>query len=303
MLPRRRDRLICAALAMVVLLTACAAPTSPQAPPLSPPDSEVVPDAELTALPSADLTPVPPSDDDGALIVFAAAVFTNAFGELATAFEARHPGVTVVLNYANSAQLAAQLAGGAVADVFASANEQQMGAAVAAGRIAVPTVTFATNRLTLIVPADNPAGIASFEDLAMPGLRLMMAVPGGPVREYTNLLFEKVAADPAYGVDFRAAVYANIVSEEQNVRQVATKIALGEADAGFVYITDVTPDIADKVRQIEIPEAFHVTATHPIGVVSDAPHPEWARAFVEFILSEAGQAILTRWGFGPAPQG
>ncbi len=266
-----------------------------------PPDSEVVSDAELTAL-APHPTPVPPSDSD-ALIVFAASAFTEAFNELGAAFEARHAGMTVIFNYASSSQLATQLAEGAVADVFASANEKQMGVAVAAGRIKVPTVAFATNRLALIVPADNPAGITSFEDLAMPGLRLVTAVPGAPIRDYTDLLFEQVAADPAYGAAFRAAVYANIVSEEQNVRQVVAKVALGEADAAFVYVTDITPDIANDVQQIEIPEAFHVTATYLIGVVADAPHPEQAQAFVEFVLSEEGQAILSRWGFSPAPQG
>jgi molybdate transport system substrate-binding protein len=235
-------------------------------------------------------------DEPQEITVFAAASLTEAFNELAGAFETQNEGVEVILNFAGSAQLAAQLSEGAPADVFASANPTQMQAVVSAGRIAAGSEKlFVSNRLTIITPADNPAEITALEDLARPGVQLILAVPGVPVRQYTD---EIVAALPA---DFQAQLYGNLVSEEENVRQVAAKIALGEADAGIVYTSDVTPDIAGQVQQIPILDAQNVGATYPIAPLSDAPSPTLAQSFIDFVLSDEGQTILSRWGFGPPP--
>jgi molybdate transport system substrate-binding protein len=160
---------------------------------------------------------------------------------------------------------------------------------------------FATNQLTAIAPADNPAGVESLADLAQSGIALVLAAPGVPVREYTDQALGRLAADPAYGADFAEGVYANLVSEEDNVRQVAAKVALGEADAGVVYTSDVTPDIAGQVIQIAIPDEYNVIATYPIAPLADASNPAGAVAFVEHVLSDEGQAILARWGFGEKP--
>jgi molybdate transport system substrate-binding protein len=171
-----------------------------------------------------------------------------------------------------------------------------MQAVVDAGRIAAGSEKlFVSNRLTIIVPADNPAGITALEDLAQPGVQMILAVEGVPVRQYTD---EIVAGLPA---DFQTQFYNNLVSEEDNVRQVAAKIALGEADAGTIYTSDVTPDIASQVLQIPIPDAQNVVATYPIAPLVDAPSPTLAQSFINFVLSEEGQAILARWGFGPPP--
>lgn len=230
------------------------------------------------------------------LTIFAAASLTDAFNELADAFEAQNEGVQVILNFAGSSQLAAQISEGAQADLFASANGMQMQAVVDSGRIVAGSEKlFVSNRLTVIVPADNPAGITALEDLAQPGVQLILAVPGVPVRQYTD---EIVAQMPA---DFQAQFYANLVSEEDNVRQVAAKIALGEADAGIVYTSDVTPDLASQVLQIRIPDRQNVVASYPIAPLVDAPDPELAQAFITFVLSEQGQAILGKWGFGSPP--
>lgn len=230
------------------------------------------------------------------LTVFAASSLTDAFSEIAADFEAANPGTSVTLNFAGSSQLAAQIAEGAPADLFASANATQMQAAVDGGRVAADAPrTFVSNRLTIVVPADNPAGITALEDLAGGPLLLVLAVPGVPVRQYTDEIVS------ALGSDFAGRFYANVVSEEENVRQVVAKVALGEADAGIVYTSDVTPDIAAQVRQIAIPDAQNVIATYPIAVLNDSPAPDLAQAFVDYVLSDAGQTVLQRWGFGAPP--
>ncbi len=230
------------------------------------------------------------------MTIFAAASLTDAFNELAEVFQAQHEGVEIVCNYAGSSQLAAQLIEGAVADVFASANAAQMQNVIDGGRIeAGAEVLFVSNRLTLIAPTDNPAGIHGLQDLAQPGIQLILAVKGVPVRDYTD---EIVAAMTA---DFQEQFYGNLVSEEDNVRQVAAKVALGEADAGIVYTSDVTPDIAHRVQQIAIPNEQNIVATYPIAPLVDAPHPELARTFIDFVRSAEGQHILAKWGFGSPP--
>jgi molybdate transport system substrate-binding protein len=231
------------------------------------------------------------------VVVYAAASLTNAFEDLGAAFEVAHPGETVTLNFGASSQLASQLAEGAQADVFASANPAQMQVAADAGRIETQQ-GFASNRLVLIVPAGNPARIGGLADLLAPNrLSLVLAAPGVPVRDYADEALDRLVASDAT-LD-RAAMSTNLVSEEANVRQVVAKVALGEADAGIVYTTDGTPDVIDQLEMIEIPDAFNVTTTYPIGLVSGAPHPALARQFIDFVLSADGQAVLANWGFGP----
>jgi molybdate transport system substrate-binding protein len=231
------------------------------------------------------------------LTVFAAASLTDAFEEIATDFEAENPGVDVLFNFAGSSDLAAQLAEGAPADVFASANNTQMNAARDAERIAGRPHTFVKNRLVLIVPADNPDGITTLRDLSNEGIQLVIAAPDVPVRTYTDTLLERLAADPAYGETYRTAVLANVVSEEQNVRQVSAKVALGEADGGIVYVSDVTPDISEQVIAIPIPDYLNTIATYPIAITNDTANPELAQAFVDYVLSDAGQDTLVNWNF------
>lgn len=232
----------------------------------------------------------------GGLTVYAAASLTDAFTEIGEAFEAEYAGARVLFNFGGSSTLASQLSEGAPADVFAPADHAQMQVAVEAGRISSEPQEFLTNRLIIIVPADNPAGITSPADLANEGVRLLLAGPGVPIRAYSDRSIAALGDDV-----YQRAVYANLVSEELDARQVATKVALGEADAGIVYASDVTPDIAGQVLQIEIPDEANVVAVYPIAVVDGAPNPEWAQLFIDFVLSERGQAILAKWGFGPKP--
>jgi molybdate transport system substrate-binding protein len=245
--------------------------------------------------------PTAGNNDRHEVIVFAAASLTDAFLELADTFEAEHPDTEVVLNFGSSSQLAAQLSEGALANVYASANEKQMQVVIDAGRITSPVQLFASNRLVIIIPADNPANITDLSGLSQPGLRLVTAVPGVPIRQYTDDMLGTLSADPNYGPDYQQAVYDNVVSEEDTVRLVAAKVALGEANAAVVYMTDVTPDITSDVRQIAIPNDYNVLAAYPIGLIDDAPGPELGQTFIDFVLEEQGQAILEKWGFGPAP--
>ena len=233
------------------------------------------------------------------LTVFAASSLTDAFGEIGTAFKAANPGTDVTFSFGSSSTLATQLANGAPADIFASANNSQMTVAQKANRIAATPAprTFAKNRLVLIVPVANPANIQSLHDVANSGVKLVLAAAKVPVRDYTDAMLAKLAADPNYGDAYKTAFIANVVSEEDNVRQVSAKVALGEADAGFVYRSDVTPDIADKVITLPIPDAINTLATYPIAITNDSANAALAQKFIDYVLSDAGQDTLVKWNF------
>lgn len=230
------------------------------------------------------------------LTIYAATSLTDAFEELTAAFLRNHPEADVVLNFASSSKLAAQLIAGAPADIFASANSSQMDLVVADGRISVGAVqSFATNQLALIAPADNPAEITGIEDLGGKTLLLVLAVTGTPIRDYTNAMFDSYKDE--YGEDFTKRVLENLVSEESNVRQVVARIALGEADAGIVYQTDVTDEIRDDLIRFPIEERHNQLASYPIAALDDTALPDLAQAFIDFVRSDAGQLILAGFGF------
>lgn len=243
----------------------------------------------------------PPARAEGpaTLTVFAAASLTDAFEAVAPAFEETYPGVDVVFSFGGSSTLAAQILEGAPADVFASANFEQMQRLADAGMLAGQVEIFAHNRLVLIAPHDNPAGIETVGDLARDNLKLVLAAPAVPVRVYTEQMLEAAAAQPEFGDDFYARVLANIVSEEENVRRVAAKVALGEADAGIVYASDVTADLAGQLAVFPIPDAINVVADYPVAALARTAHPDEARAFVDFMLSPDAQSILRQSGLIP----
>jgi molybdate transport system substrate-binding protein len=236
------------------------------------------------------------------LIIFSAASLTEAFTDLGQAFEAERAGTEVVLNFAGSQQLAQQLSQGAPADLFASADERQMTAVIETGRITDGSEQiFATNKLVVIFPDDNPGNLQQISDLTQPGLRLILAAPEVPVGQYAQEFLEKAAADPAYGPDFAEGVRGNIVSFEENVRAVLSKIVLGEADGGIVYQSDLKVETAASFGQLPIPEDLNVIATYPIAPIENSSQPALAADFLDFLFSPSGQAILARHGFGPPP--
>ena len=230
------------------------------------------------------------------LTVFAATSLTDAFERLAEAFMASEPDAHVTLNLASSSRLAAQLLAGADADIFASANQAQMDVVVADGRVAAESVvSFASNELVLIAPADNPAGIHSVADLGGGPLLLVLAVAGTPIRDYTDAMLRSHNAD--YGADFAERALSNLVSEESNVRQVVARVTLGEADAGIVYRSDVHGAAGESLTTIAIEPRHNQRAIYPIASLVESAAPSLAQAFVEFTLSNEGKAILLAAGF------
>jgi len=230
------------------------------------------------------------------VVVFAAASLREVFQSIADNFERTHAGVKVRINFAGSQELRVQIEHGAKADVFASADSKHM-QAVQKQDLAAGSRIFARNEPVVIVPANNPAKLARFADLPK-AERIVVGVPEVPIGAYTETILANT--EKPYGAQFRASVVAHIRSRELNVRQVLTKVALGEADAGIVYKTDAI-SAKDKVATIEIPDGINVIADYPIAVLAGAPQPDLAKAWVAAVLGSEGQQTLRRAGFRPAP--
>ena len=238
-------------------------------------------------------------EERSTLTVFAASSLTDAFGELAKTFEERNPGVEVRQNFESSSTLLTQIQQGARADVFATAAEEEMDAAVDDGLVAREPEVFARNREVILVPQANPANIRGMEDLAKPGVKLVLAEEGVPAADYALEILRK--ANPVYGADFKQDVLSNVVSRESDVRASVSRVALGDADATFGYASDYTPDIRDQIRVIQIPEDINIIATYPIATLKGAKSPELARRWENLVLSDDGQRGLEKWGFEPGP--
>ncbi|RII95579.1 molybdate ABC transporter substrate-binding protein [Clavibacter michiganensis] len=221
----------------------------------------------------------------GSITVFAAASLKGTFTELASAFEQQNPGTTVELNFAGSSDLVTQITNGAPADVFASADEKNMAKLTDADLIEGTPTDFATNTLEIAVPPTNPASITSFADLAKDGVKAVICAAQVPCGAAT------VTVETATGVDIKP------VSEESSVTDVLGKVTSGEADAGLVYVTDVTA-AGDAVTGITFPESSEAVNTYPIAPVKAAANPEVAAAFTEYVTSAAGLKVLAAAGFG-----
>ncbi len=232
------------------------------------------------------------------LTVFAAASLTDAFTEIGKSFEAANPGVSVRFNFAGSQALRTQIEQGASADVFASADHKNMDAMVGENLIAGGKYQdFASNLLVVILPQGNPANIQTLQDLARPGIKLDLADASVPVGNYARQALTNLSKDPAYGSDYSTRVLANVVSNETDVKQVVSKVDLGEADAGIVYVTDA--QAAPHLRTIAIPGAFNVVAKYPIAALAQSRNADLAASFIAYVLSPDGQAVLKKWGFAP----
>jgi molybdate transport system substrate-binding protein len=242
---------------------------------------------------------VPPTaaSEPKVLTVFAAASLTDAFTEIGKNFETAHPGMTVTFNFAGSQALRTQIEEGAPVDVFASANKTEMDTLINGSFVVqdAPQI-FLNNKLVVILPANNPAALEKLEDLAKPGVKLVLAAEEVPVGKYARQALE--AMNGQFGSDFKDKVLANVVSNEDNVKQVVAKVQLGEADGGIVYTSDAIA--APDLKTIEIPAELNVIAKYPIASLSKSPNMDLANAFIDYLLSTDGQAILQKWGFAPA---
>jgi molybdate transport system substrate-binding protein len=213
------------------------------------------------------------------VMVFAAASLTEVFPTIAP---------TGRYNFAGSDDLATQIQEGGGADVYAAASPKYPEQLYEAGLVEKPQ-TFATNKLVLIMPNDNPATIQSVDDLRKQGVKLVIGAEGVPVGDYTRTALENMEATD---------VLDNVVSEEDDVKGVVSKVSLGEADAGFVYVTDVKPVEAD-VTAIDLPDEARARVEYQIAVVKDTKNPHGARHFVALVLGARGQDALAAAGFGP----
>jgi molybdate transport system substrate-binding protein len=271
------SRWLIALMLLMAVLTACggAAPAATSAP-------------APTAAPAA----------TGELTVFAAASLTAAFKDIGEKFGAANGDATVTFNFAGSDQLATQITQGAPADVFASANKKQMDVVITAGEIISGTEqTFVRNRLVVVYPKDNPAKLAALKDLANPGVKIVLANKSVPVGGYALDFLGKASKLPEYTETYSATVLKNVVSYEENVKAVLSKITLGEADAGIVYTTDAATVTDGSMGTLNIPNDLNTIASYPIAATKNAKNADLAKKFIDYVLSAAGQQILAKYGF------
>ncbi len=231
------------------------------------------------------------------LTIYGTSSLKGALKSLKAAYEAAVPGTTLTIATDSSATLRTQIEQGAPADIFLSADRQNPEALVEAGLTDGPALDFAGNTLTIIVPKDAPATVASPADLAKPGMKIVAAGADVPVTHYADQVIAKLAALPGYPHGFASAYAANVVSKEQNVKAVVAKIELGEADAAIVYATDATA--SDKVNQVLIPPGANVLAIYAGVVIKGSAQAPAAHAFLEWLAGPIGQTILADAGFVP----
>ena len=242
-----------------------------------------------------------PSDAPSAaaadLTIFGAASLAKVLQEVKTAYEAAVPDATLTISTDSSAALATQITEGAPADVFLSADTTNPQQLVDAGLATGDPTVFAGNELIVITPTDNPGGLTGPLDLAKAGVRVIAAGDEVPIAKYATQLVENLAAQPGAPADFAAAYAANVLSREDNVAAVRTKIELGEGDAAIVYVTDAAA--SDKVAALDVPDDASVPASYAGVVVKASEHAEAAQAFLDWVAGPEGQAILVSFGFLP----
>jgi molybdate transport system substrate-binding protein len=239
------------------------------------------------------------NDGSEELVIFCAASLTGAFGEMGQIYEDEN-GVDVILNFDGTQAIRTQVEQGASADVFVSANKKHMDSLMAEGFMDNDSVSiFTENKMVVIVPEENPADIQTLSDLAEPGVMIVMGIREAPFGSYALQVLDNLANDSAYGPEYRDAVMNNVISQETSVSHLVSKIALGEADAGFAYQSDISPELSEQVSKVEIPDQYNVVAEYPLGRLKESENPYEAASFIEFVISPEGRAILEKYGFQP----
>jgi molybdate transport system substrate-binding protein len=280
------------AILAAALVSACSSSgaSAPVAPAPSAPASE--PSAATSAPASAASQPVD-------LTIFAAASLSGVLDKAKAAYEASNPGTTLTISMDSSSALETQIEQGAPADIFLAADTTNPKKLVDGGLAAGEAVAFAGNKLTIVVPTDDPGGIATPADLAKQGVKVVAAGDEVPITKYAKQLVENLAKQSGYPADFEAAYTANVVSKEDNVKAVIAKIELGEGDAGIVYVTDAKA--STKVKTVDVPDDANVPATYAGVVVKASGHAEAAQNFLGWLASPDGQAVFGTFGFLPPP--
>ncbi|HYM83243.1 MAG TPA: molybdate ABC transporter substrate-binding protein [Candidatus Dormibacteraeota bacterium] len=277
-----RRRVPALALVVTMALAACSA------------GATTTPGASASAAASASGASQAPAT---ALTIYAAASLKGALAKATAAYSAPHPGTMFSVSTDSSAALETKIEEGAPADVFLSADTSNPQKLVDKG-LAIGSLTkFAGNLLTVVVPASNPAAIRSPADLARSGVKVIAAGDSVPITKYANQLVANLARQPGYPADFAARYVANVASREDNVAGVVAKIALGEGDAGIVYLTDAKA--STKVATIPVPTEANVPATYGGVVVSASANEAAGAAFLAWLAGPDGQAVLATFGFLP----
>ena len=252
----------------------------------------------LSAAPSMATSAAAPSATPAALTIYGAASLKGVLDKVKTAYETADPATTLTISTDSSATLETQIEQGAPADVFLSADTTNPKKLVDKGLAAGAAVTFAGNKLTVIVPTTNPAGIKTPADLAKAGVKDIAAGDAVPITKYATQLVASLAKEAGYPADFAAKYTANIASKEDNVKAIVAKIELGEGDAGIVYVTDAKA--STKVTTVDVPATANVPATYAGVVVKASRNAAAAQAFLTWFAGPDGQAILSTFGFLPA---
>ena len=283
-----KSRLATTLVTVAVLLGACssAATTAPSAAPAATPATSASAAAQASAA-------------AGGLTIYAAASLKSVLAKAQTAYQAANPGVTLTISTDSSSALETKIEQGAPADVFLSADTANPQKLVDKGLASGTVTKFAGNLLTVIVPTANPAGIKTPADLANAGVKIITCGATVPIAKYAAQLVANLAKVSGYPADFIAKYTANIASKEDNVSAVVSKVALGEGDAGIVYVTDAKT--STQVTTIPIPDGSNVPATYGGVVVKASANQAAATAFLAWLASPAGQAVFAAAGFLPSP--
>ena len=277
-----RSRLVLLISILALVLAACSSSGSSSA------------SAAATAAPTTAPSAAP---SGAALTIYGAASLKAALTKAKAAYETANPGTTLTISTDSSSALETQIEQGAPADVFLSADITNPKKLVDKGLAGGDVVPFAGNKLTIVVPTSNPAGITMPKDLANPGVKVIAAGDTVPITKYATQLVANLAKEAGYPADFVAKYTANIQSREDNVAALLSKIALDQGDAGIVYVTDAKA--SDKVKPIDVPDSANVPAAYDGVVVEASQNPVAAKAFLDWFAGPDGQAILKDLGFLP----
>jgi molybdate transport system substrate-binding protein len=238
------------------------------------------------------------------LTVFAAASLNHVFPAMATAFKKAYPKYKTtrfMFNFQGTDTLVSQIQSGATCDVFAGASTKYGKTLLDAGLIQTP-VNFCQNTLVVAIPKKNPGLIHTLQDLAVPGKTVAIGDSAVPIGTYTRTVLTNLSKDAAYGTDYSTRVLANVVANCTNVNVVTALVVIGEVDAGFVYKSDAQY-VAKTVQQITIPADFQSNPlpTYPLAVTKSTTNATLSQAWIDYVMSAKGQALMVKYGFLPKP--